>query len=596
MSTPPPATLKSKLLNKWDRPAKISCRSICVETPYFSVAYRVSYDIMKLLQIYKDGVPMITHADGKVICEKREDLMPVRILASEGVSSRECLLETKAPCVSFKKDGCAVFSGKGSYVLLDFGREICGSARIVIRAIDTSDKQAKWRITFGESVSEACSTIGSKNAGNDHSPRDFEILTPFMSDLTFGQSGFRFLRLELLTEATVLMRNIFAVSIEPDFTAGSASITTDDQRLNEIIHTAARTVKLCFQNGYIWDGIKRDRLVWCGDLHPEILTSLYLFGDTPNIRNSLDFLRDETPADQWINNMPPYSAWWVINLCDYCRITANHEYYHQNREYALAVMAHINRCFDDDGNYNFSKTNGSETFLDWSTYQTPDAPFGAAAVYCFAAQKVLKQEENADCRDILRKLAKYFDYDGHRKPVRAFQIIAGRSNPDDLTMLEKDGPADFSTFMAYYILTAMAKNGGKNMLEILKTYYGAMLDCGATTFWEDFDMSWLEESSRIDAMPEPGQKDIHGDYGRFCYTQFRHSLCHGWSAGVLAFIIEYIFGIRIEGQDIYIHPHYMGLKDISVILPLSDSASLAYEYSDGKLFVDAPDDYTVHYL
>ena len=535
---------------------------------------------------------MITHADGKVIAEKREDLLPVKILASQGVSNSEHLLAAKAPCVSFSKASCAAFTGAGAHILLDFGKELCGSARIVIRSVDTPNKNCKWRITFGESVSEACSTIGVKNAGNDHSPRDFEIETPFMSDLTFGQSGFRFLRLELLTDCTVLMRNIFAVSIEPDFPR-QATIITNDARLNEIIDTAARTVKLCFQNGYAWDGIKRDRLVWCGDLHPEILTSLYLFGDTPNIKNSLDFLRDETPADQWVNNMPPYSAWWVINLCDYCKIIGDRTYYQKNRDYVLQVMAHINECFESDGSYSFTGTNGSETFLDWSTYRTPDAPYGAAAVYCFAAQKVLELEENKDCRAILEKLQKYQTFDSNRKPVRAFQIVAGRSQNGDLAMLEKDGAADFSTFMAYYILTAMARLGGSNMLDTLKTYYGAMLDRGATTFWEDFDMQWLEGSGRIDQMPTADEKDIHGDYGKFCYTQFRHSLCHGWSAGVLAFIVEHIIGLKIEGNHVSVTPHPMGLTDIRARIPVS-SGWLDISICDGKLQVIASDGITVN--
>ena len=55
-----------------------------------------------------------------------------------------------------------------------------------------------------------------------------------------------------------------------------------DALLNRIIDTAAYTLKLNLQNGYIWDGIKRDRLVWSGDLHQEILLSMYLYGDNAN--------------------------------------------------------------------------------------------------------------------------------------------------------------------------------------------------------------------------------------------------------------------------------------------------------------------------
>ena len=51
---------------------------------------------------------------------------------------------------------------------------------------------------------------------------------------------------------------------------------------------------------------------------------------------------------------------------------------------------------------------------------------------------------------------------------------------------------------------------------------------------------------------------------------FRLSLCHGWSAGVVAFIVEYILGIHIEngGKKVYFNPHSSGLKEIYAKLPL----------------------------
>ena len=73
----------------------------------------------------------------------------------------------------------------------------------------------------------------------------------------------------------------------------------------------------------------------------------------------------------------------------------------------------------------------------------------------------------------------------------------------------------------------------------MKEYFGKMIEKGATTFWEDFNMSWAENSCRIDELPKEGEIDIHCDCGDFCYKGFRHSLCHGWSSGVIAFIKEY---------------------------------------------------------
>ena len=537
---------------------------------------------------------MIIHADGKQRDELREEWVPVKVLGSQGVTNIEELLAVKAPSISFRTNRCSQWEGAGSWILLDFGKELCGGIRMVTRAVEGSVASlAKWRLTFGESVTEACSSIGEKNATNDHSPRDFEVLTPGMSDLSFGQTGFRFVRIELLNDVNVLLQSVFAVSLLPVFER-EATITTNDPLVNDIIKTAAYTLKLCFQNGYVWDGIKRDRLVWCGDLHPELITSMYLFGDTPNIVNSLDFLRAETPADEWVNNFPSYSAWWVVNLCDYCQITGNMEYFNQNRDYALAVLDHINRSIGDDGGMRITDGAGMEYFLDWSTHQQPDAPYGVAALLRLTAERFLKMEENADCRDILRKLEHYLAQDTVLKPVRAFQVLAGRNDPSDVPMLQAGGAAGMSTFMSYYILTAIAKAGGTDMLEMLKAYYGGMLSRGATSFWEDFDIDWLEGSGRIDEFPAEGQKDIHGDFGKYCYIKFRHSLCHGWSSGVLAFIIEYIFGVTVTdgGKTVTVKPHPLGLTDLEASIPLPDGWLQVAIHGD-SVEVTAPEGTTV---
>lgn len=159
-----------------------------------------------------------------------------------------------------------------------------------------SNGSARWRLTFGEPLTEACSSIGQKNARNDHSPRDFEVVTSTMSDLRFGQTGFRFVRIVLLEVEPVSIQSIIETSYLPLF-ENEAQIRTNDELLNEIIKTATYT-----------------------------LSSLYCFGDTENVTNSLDFLRATTSSACWMNNIPSYSAWWVINLCDYCRLTGNWEY------------------------------------------------------------------------------------------------------------------------------------------------------------------------------------------------------------------------------------------------------------------------------
>ena len=47
-------------------------------------------------------------------------------------------------------------------------------------------------------------------------------------------------------------------------------------------------------------------------------------------------------------------------------------------------------------------------------------------------------------------------------------------------------------------------------------YWGAMIDLGATSFWEDFDINWIPNAAPIDELVPEGKKDIHGDCGAYC--------------------------------------------------------------------------------
>ena len=85
-------------------------------------------------------------------------------------------------------------------------------------------------------------------------------------------------------------------------------------------------------------------------------------------------------------------------------------------------------------------------------------------------------------------------------------------------------------------------------IDTVRQYWGGMLDMGATSFWEDFSTEWMQNAFRIDELPVAGKKDIHGDFGDFCYKGFRHSLCHGWSSGPAAWLINHVLGI--QGADV----------------------------------------------
>ena len=137
--------------------------------------------------------------------------------------------------------------------------------------------------------------------------------------------------------------------------------------------------------------------------------------------------------------------------------------------------------------------------------------------------------------------------------------------------LAVDGAKGFSTFYGYYMLRAMALAGNyQGALDVIRTYWGAMLDVGATTFWEDFNMEWLPDAGRIDELVPAGKKDIHGDYGAYCYQGFRHSLCHGWASGPTSWLSEYVLGVQVVEpgcRTVRIIPHLGDLEWVEGTFP-----------------------------
>ncbi len=119
-------------------------------------------------------------------------------------------------------------------LLLDFGRELHGGLQIVT-GMYRGNKPVKLRIRFGESASEAMSDIEPKqNATNDHAMRDMIVEVPWLGKLEVGNTGFRFVRIDLLDKNVELQlkeaRAIFVFRDIPYL----GSFNSSDTLLNKI--------------------------------------------------------------------------------------------------------------------------------------------------------------------------------------------------------------------------------------------------------------------------------------------------------------------------------------------------------------------------
>jgi hypothetical protein len=455
-------------------------------------------------------------------------------------------------------------------ILLDFGKEIQGGIQLVTTAAG-KQTPVKIRVRFGESVSEAMSEIGGvQGATNDHAMRDFTMELPWLGVAEIGNSGFRFVRIDLIDpNVTLSLKEINAIFAYRDIPY-LGSFRSNDERLNKIWMTGAYTVHLNMQE-YIWDAIKRDRLVWLGDLHPEVMTISTVFGYNDVVPKSLDLARDITPLPGWMNGMCSYSLWWVIIHHDWYLYQGNLAYLKEQQPYLTDLLNMLLTKVDATGQ---EKLDGGGRFLDWPSSPNEkgvDAGLQALMVIAFQdgaelcnmlGDKVLA----AKCSEIAALMQKRVPDHNQLKQAAALMsladLIPARKANDEV--IQVGGPKGFSTFYGYYMLEAQAKAGEyKAAMDNIRQYWGGMLDMGATSFWEDFDLDWTINAARIDELVPSGKKDIHADYGAYCYENLRHSLCHGWASGPTSWLTAHVLGVRVLEpgcKKLSIEPHLGDLQ------------------------------------
>lgn len=474
-------------------------------------------------------------------------------------------------------------------ILFDFGKEIHGGIEIVTAQWKGKGSR-KVRVRFGESVSEAMSELGDEStAQNDHAIRDMEVLLPWLGKKEIGNTGFRFVRIDFLDpNSTLLLKEVNAISIYRDIPY-LGSFESNDTLLNTIWQTGAYTVHLNMQ-GFLWDGIKRDRLVWIGDTHPEVMTINSVFGYNEVVPKSLDLIRDITKLPDWMNGISSYSMWWLMVHYEWYKYQGDLNYLKEQKTYMSELLIHLCKMVDENGNEHL---NGNR-FLDWpSSEDTLAVDAGYHALLKMTLEKgaemctVLEDETTADlCNEKVRLMLKVKPNPADSKQAAALLCLADiLPKKEASNLITTDGAKNFSTFYGYYMLQALAKSGEYNKsLAIIREYWGGMLALGATTFWEDFNLDWVDNVGRIDELPTEFKNDIHADYGDYCYKGLRHSFCHGWASGPTAWLTEHVLGFEVLEagcKKVKINPHLGDLTWVKGSLP-TPYGVIEVEHKKGK--------------
>ncbi len=500
--------------------------------------------------------------------------MDFKIIAEKNINGSEKLIKNaETEKSSFKYDPCEVLSG--GYVVIDFGEELSGNLNVTFGKNDGGTV----RIRLGESAYEACAEIGEKNAGNDHSLRDNFYRAITCGEISTSESGFRFARIDNVGTSTVKISRIYAVEYDNGYKK-KGYFLCDDERLNKIYSAAEKTIGLCVRKDDLWDGVKRDRAMWIGDFYPELTAAFYVYGVIPQFER---VLTEGAPDDKsWVNKIPSYSAWWIICLEKYYRLSGRKSFVKGLLDKVDFAVKSFSSIIKENGEVDYSECKleyyqDNEFFFDWPTNLTEDSKYGWRYVVACAMKKAaelysLFGKDATLAENVLDRLKKYRYADSEFAQVTAFGVLSGFTDKEKgAETLGKD-EAKMTCFMSFAIVDALIKVGKGNLAaDVIKNYYGAMLDLGATTFWEDFDVSCLKDDPLpLTALPDGKRKNVHADYGKYCYKGLRCSLCHGWSTGFTDFFYTYVLGViptKAGYKQIKIEPHLCGLNYAEGAIP-----------------------------
>jgi alpha-L-rhamnosidase len=335
---------------------------------------------------------------------------------------------------------------------------------------------------------------------------------------------------------------------------------------NRILNTARRTLQLCMHEHYE-DTPWREQALYANDARIQALCGYYAFGteDFPAASLSLSgrglrddgFLSLTAPANPPVT-IPSFTLVWILAVRDHFLYTGDSA----TAQFFLPQIKAMLRGFLEecrDGLLPLRRVEGIWHFYDWSADMSgyDDELFGKGLTWdtplnCFlilaleAAGEICKWSSDDDSEFFssaaqkLRNHAAELFWDSTKEVfithpytdvlselTQALAVLAKVGTADQRKKALKrmcaadSGLENAGLSQSVYTFEALMtdkKAYGKKVFSDIESTWGAMLNAGATTFWETI----------------LGAKDF-ADAG---------SLCHGWSAVPLFFYYHDMLGVR----------------------------------------------------
>ncbi|HEU5469856.1 MAG TPA: alpha-L-rhamnosidase C-terminal domain-containing protein [Actinophytocola sp.] len=309
---------------------------------------------------------------------------------------------TNPGALTGQSSGSAVLTvpsgGAPAIVVLDFGKEVGGNPFLTVSAASAASTTV--RVATSEALPFLTRATNGLYNNDNGSVVTFSVTGP--RTYTGGlRGGFRFAAIQLTSPGTLTLSaagvNFAAYRATPDRYQGYF-ISSDDQ-LNRIWYAGAYTAQLdmvpagvapCFRAPVIFDGAKRDRAIWSGDLmitDPVALLSIGTNG-VPYIKGSIDSIMNLQSASGRLTSAVgfrgcgafdyavTYSAYSAIIAIQYYRYTGDTAYLTALRPRLEAATAfHATRLnanglvVTGDPDYWQTRQNGEVTEYSLAYYE-----------------------------------------------------------------------------------------------------------------------------------------------------------------------------------------------------------------------------------
>ena len=440
-------------------------------------------------------------------------------------------------------------------ILADFGEETYGYLRL---SGVTGRGTAKAIFAESEAEARAVELANTKRGALD----GWEMieLEPAAEYRHPVPRGFRYVRI-VPVEGDAAVASV-AMDYEWKDVPLKGSFRCSDETVNRIWDVSAHTLELTCREVFI-EGVKRDHWTWSGDAVQSFLMNYYTFADYDGCRDTLWTLRGKDPVKVHLNRIMDYTFYWFDAVEKYLVYSGDAHFARQVYPRLKSLMEFALSRLDADGRP--TDCEGDWMFIDWAPVRLPN--YGGVTSFeqmllaraleaaASVADRVGDTAYAESCRERAERLRaeivpRYWNAgkgglmhiiykDGRTDPLitrypNIFGLLHGyfddgRRKSVVENVLMNDAVMKIQTpYMRFYELESLCVLGmQRRVMSEIKSYWGGMLDLGATSFWELYNPG------------DSGEKH-YAMYGR----RFGKSLCHAWGASPVYLIGRYFLGVK----------------------------------------------------